>query len=1408
MPLDLADCTFYGHALPEPFVKLDLEPHLAKAGLLPKAVGPEGKALQEGWEAYRRSLRALGSTGGALRVLNHVLSPLAEPLGYGAPHREEVVTTREGDEDGGWIMNGAGRLRLWAYDGGADLDAPSRRGRAYRFSPGRVAQRVLSATGERVGLLTNGVELRLLVCDPARPESHIGFRLDRGEGGWAGRNRVPDSFRLFLALASPKGVAALPGLTEAARLNQTKVTATLRVQARRAVEGFLQEVLEHPANQAALATYGDRQVLAKELWREGLVLVYRLLFVLKLESSPDPARAFSFASSSLWRSTYSPNVALGRVARRVVKESALTGRLLEDGLRALFRLFVDGMTSSEMRVSALGGMLFGADTTRLLDSLAWGERAVAQLLFQLLWAETREGERRVHYGTLDVEDLGRIYEGLLELEPGISAQPMCRLRRQKLEVVVPLAQGEPYRECVSGAGRSAGEKSEESEGEEKHQAPANGEKKKLLWVEVIPEGRFFLRVGLGRKATGSFYTPRPFVRFLVQETLGPQAAERSPENDPQPSALLMLKVLDPAMGSGHFLVESCRFLGEKLYEACRLCDEQAATAEEAVAKARTDPERERLLARAKEMRRRVEELPDPNDRMVAYLPSHVLEGDATGLSQAKALALARRLVAVHCLYGVDLNPLAVGLAKLSLWLESYAEGLPLTFLDHRLVYGDSLTGPFFENLLTYPGSGGPISELLAKGLADRLRATLADALAHVRDLEATVGKDISDLTAKRAAKERLEAALAPYRLVAAAWSGGVKLGLPEADDVAYQDLLAAVASRRDATAILAGSQGLRTMVDTGRDGVPYDLVFPEVFSLGSCRDRAGFDAVVGNPPWNKVKFEFRELSQLLVPGWFVGKERGRVAIPGERSSFAVSDPSLAEQELGSVYLKRTWARLGRLRAMDTASIRADTDAYQIFLERSMRFVAPHGSVGQVLSSGLFKNPADGYLRRALVARGTPHWVLHFVNLERLFPDLAPVMEFCLLVWMRDRTGESFVAADLASIPQYMIERNRPHEHNFSTPELELSVASTGLFPRGHETPTTGPVLSVLSEIESSGVRLGNDLHRTGGEAALLTLRSILPEATDARDARVAARLWTRGLVPCYSSRSIAQHDALHSRRLGKWNPSVDYVADLRHPLANHLTQVVRYYRLAVRSTCGSPNTNQRSVVACLLPPGAVASHSMLVDIHPQAHATVHALLLVARLNSFSVDHSARPLITSNLGKEILRSAVAPAAIPRGCQAARFLAHAALRLECNGESYEALWREQLADAWREATAPLTWPVLGSDDSRWAVRAAIDVAVADAYGFSREQYARVLATFRHKSYPKAPELCLTAFDELKAIGLDAFAKMHDPYWDIPLNENLPTPVIDGLMPSGAMSQQNLDLLGEGSFPGPEQGRRRTE
>lgn len=173
---------------------------------------------------------------------------------------------------------------------------------------------------------------------------------------------------------------------------------------------------------------------------------------------------------------------------------------------------------------------------------------------------------------------------------------------------------------------------------------------------------------------------------------------------------------------------------------------------------------------------------------------------------------------------------------------------------------------------------------------------------------------------------------------------------------------------------------------------------------------------------------------------------------------------------------------------------------------------------------------------------------------------------------------------------------------------------------------------------------------------------------------------------------------------------------------------------------------------------------------PGQRANAEALLLVAISNSYSFDWIVRQLVAANVTFNFLDSVP----VPSFMAVKSFLAHGSLRLHAQHAGYAPLWQEQLGEVWREADKRcLTWPLLAGDDERWAVRAAIDAIVADAYGLSSEQYAHVLSAFSHASYKRAPEVCLECFEELKRIGLQAFQQKHDPYWDIPLNENCRNP-----------------------------------
>jgi hypothetical protein len=1280
--IDLHDCTFVGPALPEPFVRFELAELLVRHDLLR---GSSGAAFERGWSVMRAQLRALGGSGGPLRVHNHVVAPLATPLGFAAPGRQEEVATRTGLEDGGWLMQGPdeSRLRCWSVGIGTDLDAPGRGGRAYRFSPTRTAQRVLRACGEIVGLLTNGEEIRVLLCDPSRADSHINVPLT-GRVGWREQAMVPDSYRLLMTLAAPRGLRIVPELLDAARLSQARVTKDLRVQARRAVEGFLQSILDHPANADVLGTRAD---LAGQLWKEALILVYRVLFIFKLESSTGAGGAFSFAATALWRNMLSPGRALAPLIRRHLDQGHDTGRMLEDGLRTLFRVFAEGLFCSELSIPPLGGALFHAASTPLLDGLTFGEHAVALLLDRLMWTTTRGGERaRVQYGPLNVEDLGHVYEALLELEPGISRVPMVRLRRGRLEVVVPAR----YRQVSDETSIAA--------------------------VEAIPPGRFYLRAGLGRKATGSYYTPHVFVRHLVQETLAPAVQKCSPDDNPNPAAILALKVVDPAMGSGHFLVEACRWLGEVLYAACRLCDERP------------------------DWRPRLDCLPDPDRTLLSYLPSRSHEGNDSGFSCERALAICRRLVAVHCLYGVDQNPLAVELAKLALWLESYADGLPLTFLDHRLVAGDSLGGAFFAQLAALPISGTELDPLLAGDVSARLRAALAAAMTEVQALECGVGRDTAELALKESAKARMDAALGPLRQLARAWSGAVMLGTREADDE-WLALARCVADTGNWPATLTARQSL--LITTEQLALPWDLTFPEVFVPDKDGNAGGFDAVLSNPPWDIVQQNAKE--------FLAGFDLSILDAPTKREASIIQGRLLADRSVAVQFRQYQQAfeqqhrLVARLYAHQSVVVDGEPtggklDAFRVFAERNVQLAGGEGAIGMVVPSSFHANEGATGVRRLYLQGTRLESCLSFENRRRLF-DIHVRVKFALVVARcpgpTKQVQVGFYLDDFSQLcdPARIMHYDLAFIRASGGEHLTfLELRSTAEFAIASRIFLRHPPLRQW--IRSRGIVLGREVNITDDAHRVVPV------------GRTRAR--PDEFLLLHEGKTIQQFD-------DRWDSGPRYAVPLTalddKPVWR---ESARFFRLALRRIARS--TDERTAIAAFTSPGYLFDITAQCERSPQSRPNAAALQLCAIVNSHIFDWILRQKTAVTVNLFILESCPI-CDIPE--PAAGFLAHGALRMSCNHAAYAPLWQEQLGRTWREATAAFTWPAVPGASERQALRAAIDAVVADAYGLAHPEYQRILDSFNNR---QAAAASLRAFEELTQNGIAAFMRGNDPYFGI--------------------------------------------
>jgi len=921
-----------------------------------------------------------------------------------------------------------------------------------------------------------------------------------------------------------------------------------------------------------------------------------------------------------------------------------------------------------------------------------------------------------------------------------------RLRRQKLEVVVPYEQGEKYRAAVPN---------DDDEEED-------GKKGKIKWIEAIPGpddahpfGRFYLRVGLGRKASGSFYTPESFVKFLVQETLGPQCDERSPKDDPQPRAILELNVLDPAMGSGHFLVGACRFLGERLYEACRQAAEKGLWE-------RIPPE------------------------VAPYLPGRVLEGESTaGLSADRARAICKRLVAVNCLYGVDKNPLAVELAKVALWLESFAEGLPLTFLDHRLLCGDSLLGPInitqggHDSPLLPPYATGSLDMALAQRVRGRLRERLTDALAIIAELDSTIGLDPDDIAHKQAVLQRLHDALRPFDELCKAWSGGVMLGAEQVDTDAYNRALALLAEGEWDEAALPPN--VQKLLAKGRDArvLTYPLAFPEVFFPdGDPAQMHGFDAVLGNPPWDTLKPKAKE--------FFAGYDIRILDAPTKRERMSIEQRLLADPQIAQHYQaylsefddqRRVHNILFDYQVAEVYGKKTggDPDLAMLFLERFPQVMCLNGRVGVVVPSGFHANQGATGIRRLYLYHMALECCFSFENRKKIF-DIHSSFKFANVVARKSEAGTQafrcgFYLHDDAWLFQQVgaftytrefVERASGDYLNF--PEMrtqaDLWVAETSALH--------GELCSAV--FKRRGIRIGNQIHMTNDAQRLQPTQPLIGR-DDPRCPEVIADLIVSGYLVLYEGKNVHQFTDL-------WDEQPRYVVPLeRLKGKENWIRSARYFKLSYRKFAAS--TNERTGIFCLIPPGTISAESNQVDLESYTHPTSDSLELCAVGNSFPFDFLLRQNVSSStLNYFFMAQTLYP---QLSGYTRRFLAHSSLRLSCNHAGYAPLWQEQLGDAWREPKPKHTWPVLATEAERWDVRAAIDVVVAQAYGLNRDQYEHVLHSFDRASGPNPyTGICLEKWDELHRIGLDAFTRKYDPYHDIPLVETLPKPVIDLKLP----------------------------
>ena len=684
-----------------------------------------------------------------------------------------------------------------------------------------------------------------------------------------------------------------------------------------------------------------------------LIFLYRLLFVLYAED-----RGLLPVNDSRYDDYGLRKRVRDDIAHRMAEEDTFSAVATNyyDRLMTLFKLIDKGDTS--IGLPPYNGGLFGSDAAPLLEKARLPDTKIAPIIYDLSHAKDPQGVRRfVNYRDMSVQQLGSIYERLLEREP---------VRDSDGRIVIRL---NPY----------------------------------------------------ARKDSGSFFTPQELVDLIVDHTLKPLAEERLKAFEDKATelksdrrskaerraellkldpaeAVLDLKVLDPAMGSGHFLVTAVDFLSDYIAELIEyvpavpewLDGEYVSPLLERVATIRTD-----ILQRAQE--------------------SDWVMDDAQLTDQA----IIRRMVLKRCIYGVDKNPLTVELAKVSLWLYSFTVGAPLSFMDHHLRCGDSLVG------LRVKDSIEDLHRMAQLVLSSAIQGA-ETATEGMQRIEEMSDADVAEVRESAALFHSVEETTADLRglmdfLCSVRW---LTAGMKKKDLATFEAPLVTMIGRQPANAykLLArgpkdigsespGDVTLSSFVElwnktksiADREGfLHWEVAFPGVWRRWqNTNPKGGFDAVIGNPPWNRIKLQEVE--------WFATRDP-KLALAQTAAARKAGIQQLRDQDVALVNdfdaAKAQSESLSRMvRSYEDYPLLSggDINLYSLFVERAMSLIKPDGFVGLLTPSGIYADKTAARFFKSVSTGGHVASLFDFENrrlgtdLPPFFPDVHSSQKFCALI---------------------------------------------------------------------------------------------------------------------------------------------------------------------------------------------------------------------------------------------------------------------------------------------------------------------------------------------------------------------------------------------------------------------------
>ena len=956
------------------------------------------------------------------------------------------------------------------------------------------------------------------------------------------------------------------------------------------------------------------------------------------------------------------------------------------------------------------GGLFATDATPLLAQTRLPDSAVAPVIYGLSHSKANGRHRFINYRDMSVQQLGSIWERLLEREP---------VRDEDGSIAVRL---NPY----------------------------------------------------ARKDSGSFFTPQELVDLIVDQTLKPLTEERLATfeqkakelaNDSRAMAVrraelialdpavavLDLKVLDPAMGSGHFLVTAVDFLSDHIAELIEyvpavpdwLSEEYASPITEQVTKIRRD-----ILKRAQK------------------------SGWVIDEEQLTDQAIIRRMVLKRCIYGVDKNHLTVELAKVSLWLHSFTVGAPLSFLDHHLRCGDSLIGMRIRDATKELGRLGGM-------YADSAIQAAESAVVAMEKIEEMSDADIAEVQESERLFQDVEATTYDLRgvldiLCGARWMTGA-MKKPERES--FEGPLVSILALQEDRAYRLMADGPASINDEDpvkqryfwtkfedlwedsnsiatREGfLHWEVAFPGVWlRWGDDQPIGGFDAVIGNPPWDRIKLQevewFATRSPELAKASTAARRKAKIKALREQGATLAHQFDAAKERADSL------GELIRSSGQYPLLCGGDINLYSLFVERAMQLTKPAGLVGLLTPSGIYADKTAADFFKSVSTSGRVASLFDFENKKIFFKDIHASFKFCALIFggMERRFDETKCAFFLHNI------------QTIADPDRCFPLAPHD-FARVNPNTGTAPVFRTCRDAEiTRGIYERHPVlvDRSSGEerhAWPVRYQRMFDMTNDSHLFRTAAQLegegfypaqgnrWKRGeelYVPLYEGKMVQAFDhraasvVVNPENLNRpaqpreanleehanpdWLPSPQFWVDessLAWPAGTE-------WALAVKHV--SAPTNVRTLILAIMPRAAFGN-SLPVFFQVQSpkrssRAPFNLCLLSANLNSFATDFVARQKLQGqNLNLFILEQlpVIAPSDYDRnlGCTTvADLVQHHVLRLTYTASDMEPFARDLGYDG-----PPFTW----NEEDRRHLRARLDALYFHLYGLSKEEATYVLDTF---------------------------------------------------------------------------------